>query len=288
MRVLVVTPMHNEAANVGPLAAQLEASTLQPSLWVVVDDGSTDGTAGLVRDLHMSFPVRLLTKSNDGGLIGGSAFKSWQAGLDSVRRDLEDYDAVMKLDADVELPREYLEKVVAALKADVNVGLAGGLLRRHRDREQAFHVPGPVKLYSRAGFAALADLPRVVGFDVMDEVAIKRAGLEVRVLPELGFDVRRAIGASQGLIHGRRRNGVVCRWVGYDIVYFLLHAARYVARRPYVVGGLAMLWGYVAAGAGPYAVDLRVAHAREQRRKLRAAMRRPIRWLRSAYAAPTT
>ena len=85
-------------------------------------------------------------------------------------------------------------------------------------------------------------------------------------------------------MHGRYRNGRMCRWTGYSFPYFLLHCARYAARRPYVVGALAMLWGYARAGRGPYATVLRRGHARMQRAKLGQAIRNPVGFWRRAYA----
>ena len=282
MRLLVVTPIHNEANNIAVLAGQLENSTRKPDLWVVVDDGSTDHGAELLSPLHLSFPHEVLSRSNDGGLIGGSAFKAWHSGVAWAEAQGSDWDAVMKLDADVELPAQYLGRALEALGGE-NVGIAGGVLRNRSDREQTIHVPGPVKLYSAAGRRAIADLPLEVGFDVMDELAVKEAGLRVIVDKSLHFDVRRAIGASQGLVHGRRRNGQVCRWTGYWPPYFLLHAVRYAFRRPRVVGSVSMMAGYLRAGSGPYPRSLRLAHAREQRAKLGAAVHSPRRWLKETY-----
>ena len=75
----------------------------------------------------------------------------------------------------------------------------------------------------------------------------------------------------------------MCRWTGYSFPYFLLHCARYLARKPYVVGSLAMLWGYVRAGRGPYPQRLKRAHAKLQRAKLRRAFQNPFRFWRDAY-----
>lgn len=282
MKVLIVTPIHDEIANIAQLAAQLAASSFHPALWVVVDDGSTDGGAQTI-PADLPFRTRVIERENGGGLIGGSAFTAWQHGVDHALASGEEFDAIMKLDADVDLPPEYLAAAVETLASDAAVGLVGGVLIGKRDREQVVHVPGPVKLYSTPGYRALDVLPRLVGFDVMDELAIKDAGLRVVVRKDLPFTVRRAIGASQGLVHGRRRNGLVCRWTGYWTPYFALHALRYLFRKPYVIGSVAMVVGYARADDGPYPAHLRAAHAAEQRGKLASASRSPGTWVRETY-----
>ncbi|MDH3012549.1 glycosyltransferase [Gordonia alkanivorans] len=281
-KLLVVTPIHNERSNIVQLCEQMAASTLLPTLWVIVDDGSTDGGAELIDEDALPMPTRVLKRENGGGLVGGSAFTAWQYGIDHALADC-DYDMVMKLDADVELEPTYLEEVAKQMKSGSNVGLVGGVLVGLRDREQTVHVPGPVKMYSFAAYEAMTDLPRAVGFDVMDEVCLKSKGFEVVVRRDLHVSLRRAIGASQGRVHGRRRNGKVCRWTGYWWPYFILHAIRYFFRPPYAVGSLAMVYGFLDAGPGPYDSQLRRLHAAEQKRKLRSALRSPRLWVKTTY-----
>jgi dolichol-phosphate mannosyltransferase len=280
--LLIVTPMRDERANVDGIVATLATQTLRDFAWIVVDDGSTDGTADAVREALSDFdaPARVLHKPNDGGLIGGSAYTSWRYG---VRAGLAGgaFTHVMKLDADVRLAPDYLQRATAL--AVGTVGIAGGVIATPGMREQKLHVPGPVKLYSLAAYRATEGMPEAIGFDVLDEMAVAGAGLATRVDPDARFELARPIGASEGRLHGRYRNGRVCRWTGYSFPYFLLHVARYLVRRPFVVGSLAMLWGYARAGRGPYAAELRRAHGRMQRAKLVRAARDPLGFWRSAY-----
>ncbi|MBM9461444.1 glycosyltransferase family 2 protein [Nocardioides sp. zg-536] len=284
MRLLVVTPMHDEEDNVAGLCAMLRAQTFQDFDWYVVDDGSTDETVPRLRAADVEGRARLVSKANDGGLIGGSAYTSWRYGVSAALAERDDYTHVMKLDADVRLAPDYLARIVPQASGDV--GIAGGIIVSAGMAEQKFHVPGPVKLFTRAAYHHAETLPAAIGNDVMDEVAVAEAGLRTLVDPAARFELAREIGASEGRVHGRYRNGRVCRWTGYDPLYFLLHVARYALRRPYLVGALAILWGYLRAGAGPYPATLKVAHARMQRAKLRHAVGRPVDFYRRAYQVP--
>ena len=281
MTLLIVTPMHNEEANVVGLLETLAAQELQQFDWVVVDDGSTDSTVARLTAHDTTRRARLVSKQNDGGLIGGSAYTSWRFGVSAALTERDDYTHVMKLDADVRLSPDYLARVVPL--ADGDVGIAGGVIASRGMAEQKFHVPGPVKLFTREAYHLAESLPAAIGNDVMDEVAVAHGGLRTMVDPGARFTLARAIGASEGHVHGRYRNGRVCRWTGYDTIYFLAHAARYLVRKPYVVGTIAMLIGYARAGAGPYPPELKRDHRRMQRAKLRRAVRSPLGFWRSAY-----
>lgn len=280
MTLLIVTPMHNEVDNVSGLIASLKEQRFRDFDWVVVDDGSTDGTAEHLTEVDTENVATVLRKVNDGGLIGGSAYSSWRFGVANAL-PRKPYSHVMKLDADVRLAPDYLERIVGLAQGEV--GVAGGVIVSKGMAEQKFHVPGPVKLYTAEAYRATESMPAAIGFDVLDEVAASLAGLETRVDTGAHFELARAIGASEGQVHGRYRNGRVCRWTGYSLPYFLVHCGRYLARRPYLVGSLAMLWGYLRAGHGPYTSDLKKAHARMQRAKLGRAVRRPLGFWREAY-----
>jgi dolichol-phosphate mannosyltransferase len=280
MTLLIVTPMHNEVDNVSGLVSSLQEQRFRDFDWVVVDDGSTDGTAEQFAKVDTEKLATVLSKANDGGLIGASDFSSWRFGV-AHAFPRKPYSHVMKLDADVRLAPDYLERIMEL--AHGRVGIAGGVIVTKGMVEQKFHVPGPVKLYTTDAYRATESIPATLGFDVLDEVAASLVGLETRVDTGARFELTRAIGASEGQVHGRYRNGRVCRWTGYSFPYFLLHCARYLARRPYVVGSLAMLWGYFRAGGGPFAPEVKTAHARMQRAKLARAFRNPLGFWREAY-----
>jgi hypothetical protein len=188
----------------------------------------------------------------------------------------------MKLDADVILDREYF-LALEPLFLDRTIGILGGVIVRG-GREQNLHVPGPVKIYSRACLEGLQQLPLKPGFDVMDEVVAGTLGFKVVVDSKAKIFLNRRIGGSQGALHGRRRNGLICRWVGYDPLYFLLHLARYVFRKPYIFGSLWMGFGFLTAGPSPYSHELRKIYAASQRKKLKKFLSNPVNFIFSTYS----
>jgi glycosyltransferase involved in cell wall biosynthesis len=66
MRFTVVTPAYNGAHTLGQVYKCLCAQTFHDFEWVIVDDGSTDGTKDLVSSWKPSFPIRYFWKANGG------------------------------------------------------------------------------------------------------------------------------------------------------------------------------------------------------------------------------
>jgi glycosyltransferase involved in cell wall biosynthesis len=283
IKLIIITPAHNEAVNIEKLAINLASLKLNFEIkWIVVDDNSSDGTLQALRRSSFGNSAELVTASTSGRLIEGGAFVAWNTGIRRAYEIAPDFTHLMKLDADVILDREYF-LALEPLFLDKMVGILGGVIVRG-GREQNLHVPGPVKIYSRACLEGLQQLPLKPGFDVMDEVVAGTLGFKVVVDSKAKIFLNRRIGGSQGALHGRRRNGLICRWVGYNPLYFLLHLARYVFRKPYIFGSLWMAFGFLTAGPSPYSHELRKIYAASQRKKLKKFLSNPVNFIFSTYS----
>jgi glycosyltransferase involved in cell wall biosynthesis len=283
IKLIIITPAHNEAVNIEKLAINLASLKLNFEIkWIVVDDNSSDGTLQALRRSSFGNSAELVTASTSGRLIEGGAFVAWNTGIRRAYEIAPNFTHLMKLDADVVLDRDYF-LVLEPLFLDKMIGILGGVIVRG-GREQNLHVPGPVKIYSRACLEGLQQLPLKPGFDVMDEVVAGTLGFKVVVDSKAKIFLNRRIGGSQGALHGRRRNGLICRWVGYNPLYFLLHLARYVFRKPYIFGSLWMAFGFLTAGPSPYSHELRKIYAASQRKKLKKFFSNPVNFIVSTYS----
>jgi dolichol-phosphate mannosyltransferase len=259
---LVVTPARNEVGRLPDLAASLAAQRAGDiARWVIVDDGSTDGTAELAERLELPFPVDVVRRRNSGGLSGASEFRAFCEGADAGLQAVPDAERVMKCDADLRLAPDHVARLS---EVPGSVGLCGGVLSGLAELEQRTYVLGGLKAYTPAAYAVVRQLPAALGWDVLDEVAVRRAGLEVLVMATATAWTSRRTGSSEGLLAGRRRNGVISRWVGYHPLYFALRVLRFTVRKPVLDGAGALLWGYATAGRGPHPEELRADFRAEQ------------------------
>ena len=63
--ISVIIPLYNKEREIGDTLRSVLAQTLQPTEIVVVDDGSTDGSADAVRAIALPL-VKLVTQANAG------------------------------------------------------------------------------------------------------------------------------------------------------------------------------------------------------------------------------
>lgn len=157
---LIVTPMHKERQNVSALHDNLRARSTLAYRWVIADDRSTHGTRAELGSLQSEPRSTLLDHTNAGGLVAGRAYRAWRHGVETtLAGQNRKFTRVMKLDADVALPPKHLAVALSAVND--TVGLVGGVLGGPRQREQALHAPGPIKLYLNGIILAIADTSRV-------------------------------------------------------------------------------------------------------------------------------
>lgn len=108
MKVSVVVPAYNAAATLGEALDSLIAQTFQDWEAVVVDDGSTDGTAEIARSYGARDPrIRLVVQDNG----GESAARN--TGVREARCDW-----LLFLDADDWVAPKHLERMTGALAAN--------------------------------------------------------------------------------------------------------------------------------------------------------------------------
>jgi cellulose synthase/poly-beta-1,6-N-acetylglucosamine synthase-like glycosyltransferase/peptidoglycan/xylan/chitin deacetylase (PgdA/CDA1 family) len=123
--VSVIVPAYNESAGIEAAIRSLVASD-HPLEVIVVDDGSTDGTADLVESLRIP-GVRVIRQANAGKPI------ALNTGLQAARFDLivmVDGDTVFETDAVRMLVQPFADPAVGAVSGNAKVLNRGGLLGR--------------------------------------------------------------------------------------------------------------------------------------------------------------
>src|SRR6056297_331994 len=253
---LVVSPCRNEADYMRRTLDSMVAQTERPTLWIVVDDGSTDATPEILAEYAAAHDwIRIVPKPDRGHrAVGPGVIEAFYAGLDTV--SLEDFDHIAKLDLDLDLPPRYFEILLDRMDADPRIGTCSGkpYVRRNgrlvSERRSDDMSAGMTKLWRRTCFEAIGGVVREVMWDAIDCHKARQLGWKAVswAEPELRFEHLRPMGSSQTSIHaGRRRHGFGQYFMGTDPLYFTATAAFRAMEPPYVLGGLAMLQGFFGA-----------------------------------------
>jgi biofilm PGA synthesis N-glycosyltransferase PgaC len=261
-RLLVISPVRNEAAHFERVALAMAAQTRPPDAWVVVDDGSTDGNAELVDRLAAEIPFLISTRARKpeptgsvkDRLAAAGPPRAFNAGLRSVQLDC--FTHISKLDGDMELPPRYFETLLEEFARDPRLGIAGGMCRElvrgrwRRSRIPAeHHVHGALKCYSLECFEAIGGVQERLGWDAIDQTYARMLGFRTHSFSDLLAIHHRPSASADGTLRGRARHGEVAYIVRLTPLWVTLRAFKVARSRPAGLSGAAFLYGYLRAAA---------------------------------------
>ncbi len=251
---LLISPGRNEAQYMRQTLDTVIAQTIRPAAWVIVDDGSTDESPAILAEYAARHDwIHIVTRSDRGRrAVGPGVIEAFYAGFETVRP--QDYDYLCKLDLDLNLPPTYFEGLMTRMAADPRIATCSGkayiwehgelVNERHGDETSI----GATKFYRMSSFLALGGFVREVMWDGIDCHRCRMRGWIACSwdAPELRFVHLRPMGSSQqGVLSGRMRHGYGQYFMGTGFLYMLANSINRINEKPYVIGSLAMLWGWL-------------------------------------------
>ena len=179
MKYYIVIPSYNEEALIPLTLQSLISQTVLPSKIVVVNDNSTDKTAEVVLEFakENSF-ISLVNKTSENiHLPGSKVIQAFQKGFETLD---DNYDIIVKLDADLIFPSNYFETVIKHFQSDSKIGMAGGFCYIEKNGEWILenltdkdHIRGALKAYRKECFQQIGGLKPAMGWDTVDELLCK-------------------------------------------------------------------------------------------------------------------
>jgi glycosyltransferase involved in cell wall biosynthesis len=285
LRYILITPARNEEAIIEKTIRSMVNQTVHPIRWVIVNDGSTDGTATIASRyaaLYDWIDVVNMPAHRDRSFA--AKVHCFNAGYDTVRT--LDHDVVGNLDADISFDRDYLEFLLGRFSEDPTLGVAGTIFEEEGyssgidSFEGQNHVAGGCQLFRRQCFQDIRGyVPnKAGGIDWIAVTTARMMGWRTRSFQEKAFFHHRSLGtAERGKLRSLFSYGAKDYYLGGHPMWELFRVVYRSAKRPYVVGGLAVglgyAWAWVRRIDRVVSDDLMRFHRNEQLRKLRAILR---------------
>lgn len=210
--------------------------TVLPAKVVVVNDSSTDSTASIVQDFASRYPwISLVNKKSDAiHLPGSKVIQAFNTGYETID---EDYDIIVKLDADLILPSDYFDTILKVFKNNPKAGMAGGFAYIEKDGNWILenltdkdHIRGAFKAYRKECFLQIGKLKPAMGWDTVDELLAKFYNWEVITIESLKVKHLKPTGASYNKA-ARYKQGEAFYSLGYGFFITAIASAKLAMRK---------------------------------------------------------
>jgi poly-beta-1,6-N-acetyl-D-glucosamine synthase len=254
-RYVAITPARNEAQFIELTINSVVAQTIHPVKWVIVSDGSTDGTDEIVRRYTLQYPwIQLLRMPERTERHFAGKVHAFNAGLATVA-DLQS-EIIVSLDADISFDSDYFVYLIEKLLSDPRLGIVGTPFLDGRNGVYDYrfvnieHVSGACQVFRRSCFEQIGGYRPMKGggIDYLAVLTARMKGWKTRTFTDKVCNHHREVGIAQkGVLQAKFRYGIKDYEFGNHPIWEIARSLYQTQRRPFVIGGFALLVGYLWA-----------------------------------------
>jgi len=251
---VLITPARNEAASIEKTIKSVISQTVKPLKWVIVSDGSTDGTDEIVKQYLPDHPWMELVRAPERKErhFAGKVM-AFNAGYEKVKH--LNYEIIGSLDGDISFDEEYFEFLLGKFILYHELGVAGTPFREGESQydyrfSRKEHVSGACQLFRRRCFEEIGGyVPIKEGaIDLTAVVSARMKGWRTETFTEIYCVHHRTMGTAKSSLYkalfvsgyGDYRMGVHPLWQLSRSIYQM-------SRKPLLLGGSILLIGYLWA-----------------------------------------
>jgi biofilm PGA synthesis N-glycosyltransferase PgaC len=280
LRLALITPALNEAAFLRGTIESVVAQEVRPVRWVIVSDGSTDGTDEIAAEYAAQHDwIELVRMPERKERHFGGKVRAFNAGYERLRG--LDYELIGNLDADISFEPDYLAFLLGKFRENPQLGVAGtpfteGTRRYDYRFTSVEHVSGACQLFRRKCFEDIGGYKPIKtgGVDLVAVITARMKGWQTRsFLERVSVHHRKMSSANHSALGIAYAGGRTDYTHGCDAIWELFRSIYQMTRPPIILGGTLCLAGYLWAMVtrtervvSPELIQFRKT---EQRRRLR-------------------
>ena len=252
---IVVTPCKNEEDNIIQLADSIINQTIQPKLWVIIDDGSTDSTPQLLKTLTLMcnwiYVSTLQSGKRDLSFHYAEVVNNGLTlALNISKEYLISYSYVGLIDADMILPPYFFEKMITKFEGNPNLGVASGAVVYEKGEKKVLekgrnNLPiGGLRVWKHECFVSTGGFPISYSADSVSNVLATLQGWDIAIFEDIQATQTRETSSAEGLWNGYLTRGKSDYYRDYHPIYVIFKCLKYTFRYPFYVG-LPYFCGYI-------------------------------------------
>ena len=277
LQYVLITPSRNEAGFIEHTLRSVVNQTVLPLKWVIVNDGSTDATGEIATKYAQRHSwIEVVNRPVRKERHFAAKVEAFNAGLERVKH--LKHEIIGNLDADVTLDPDHFEFLLSKFSEDHRLGVAGTVFTEpsgYNSATDSFegqtYVSGQCQIFRRRCFEEIGGYvpSKAGGIDWMAVTTARMIGWKTRSFREKSFLHHRPLGtADRGAFAKNIAYGKKDYILGGHPLWEILRCSYQMTKRPYIVGGAALLSGFamafVSRAERPVSLELMRFHRREQ------------------------
>jgi len=251
-KYVLMTAAYNEETTIARTLESVTHQTLVPERWVVVSDGSSDGTDEIIKSYAQAWPfIRYVRRERSPGRSFGAKVRALHDGAKLLSEC--QYSLIGNVDADVSLDPTYFEELIAQFDRRPRLGIAGGFFYeeqqgqfKNRSANRTYAVTHAAQLVRRECYEAIGGYAVLEfgGEDWHAETSARMKGWEIEAFPALKIFHHRRTGEASGLLRYKFRQGRMDYSFGSDPAFEIFKCLLRVPEKPVFFGCMARLGGF--------------------------------------------
>jgi glycosyltransferase involved in cell wall biosynthesis len=230
---ILVTPCKNEEKSLPKLAESVVSQTIKPKIWVIVDDGSTDKTPDILKDLTSKHRwiqnIRLNEKPRDLGIHLAEVYRTGFSNATDycMERNIH-YSYIGSIDADIIIEADYFESLIREFEKSSNLGICSGHVGNIVNNKVIWSefrkdLPsGGARLWRKECFVDTGGYLRTCSPDSVSNVKAMIRGWDIRQFEDIKMISTRAYASAEGQWKGYKKIGANNYFIGYTPLHVLL------------------------------------------------------------------
>jgi glycosyltransferase involved in cell wall biosynthesis len=254
---ILITPAKNEEKDLPKVAESVISQTLRPALWVIVDDGSTDNSPAIIKNLEKQCDwiqsIRLPEHPRDITFHYSYVCKNgFTCAIEYCSKNSIDYDFIGLLDADTCLTETYFEQLISAFVKDPGLGIAsGGIYYDSNGTLQWIRIlekypAGTGRLWRKACFFETGGYQVEPSPDSISTIKAGLNGWKTQNFKEIIAVQTRPTSGAEGVWKGYTIDGKNAYYLNKHPILVFLNFMDFSTQKPFYIG-IAYAYGFLKA-----------------------------------------
>jgi len=244
MGYLLVTTIKNEENNLPRLFSSVENQTELPTIWYIINDGSTDNSKTLITQFKNKHPAFVYTydiKEDARDITWKYHFLikyGFEQAIEIAKQKSITWDCIGVLDGDIIIDqKEYFKTLRNYILNKAKIGTVSGCLYSYdnniiiKEKRYSTHPTGAARLINRLALESIGGYPHIPSADAVILQKTRVRGFQNKIVSNLIVYQSRPTSSAEGIAIGLKKNAYSRYFLGHSLLFCFLYTLKLLVKK---------------------------------------------------------